>query len=232
MTRMPSHLILQPNDLNPSLNATHLGSNWWLQFQNSRDPKCYGINSIPPVDAPHIPGSPKVVNEQAVPFRSLHRNIPTNNDQTKVRNLRENTIFRSLPVDFSSTNYNPRLLFEVAEVDEHEGTASALEKVDFHTRNRLLSKIAANTTTRSNTFVVFLSVAYFEASGAGTTTYGSPVQIGGRLSPFDATRTANQPDYRGFFVIDRTRAEQAFEPSTGKFDHWKNLIRYRHTIQQ
>ncbi|MBN69212.1 MAG: hypothetical protein CME32_08045 [Gimesia sp.] len=225
-------LNLAVNDRNPPLAAPHLGgANWWLQFQNSRDPICYGIPGLAG-NEPHIPGNPKVVDEQAVPFRSLQRNIPTNNNQTQVRNLRENTIFRSLPGDYSSTNYNPRLLFEVATGAEHLGTAGPLNKVDFHTRNRLLSKIAANTTTRSNTFVVFMSVAYFEASGAGTTNYGSPVQIGDRLSPFDPARNENQPDYRGFFVIDRTRAEQAFEPSTGKFDHWKNLIRYRHTIQQ
>lgn len=223
-------LNLAINDQNPPLAAPHLGgANWWEQFQNSRDPKCFGINGIAPANAPHIPGNPKVVGEQAVPFHGLHRNIPTST-QTQVNDLRESTIYRSLPAD--AGNNNKRLLFEVATGAEHLGTAGPLNKVDFHTRNRLLSKIAANTTTRSNTFVVFMSVAYFEASGAGTTTYGSPVQIGGRLSPFDATRTANQPDYRGFFVIDRTRAEQAFEPSTGKFDHWKNLIRYRHTIQQ
>ncbi|MFI4851084.1 MAG: hypothetical protein ACIAZJ_18375 [Gimesia chilikensis] len=219
-------LNLAINDQNPPLAAPHLGgANWWEQFQNSRDPKCYGINGIALADAPHIPGSPKVVGEQAVPFHGLHHPLSNTTDE-----LREKTIYRSLPAD--AGNNNKRLLFEVSTGAEHLGTAGSANKVDFHTRNRLLSKIAANTTTRSNTFVVFMSVAYFEASGAGTTTYGSPVQIGGRLSPFDATRTANQPDYRGFFVIDRTRAEQAFEPSTGKFDHWKNLIRYRHTVQQ
>ncbi|QDT23834.1 hypothetical protein [Gimesia chilikensis] len=211
--------------VNPSLNAPHLGgSNWWAQFIQSRDAKCYGINGLSG-DEPHIPGNPKVLGQQATPFRGLHQTRASN-----VNDLRESTVYRSLPAD--TGNNNKRLLFEVATGAEHLGTAGPLNKVDFHTRNRLLSKITGNTTTRSNTFVVFLSVAYFEATGAGTTTYGSPVQIGGRLSPFDATRTANQPDYRGFFVIDRTRAEQAFEPSTGKFDHWKNLIRYRHTIQQ
>lgn len=219
-------LDLATNYVNPPLTAPHIGgANWWQQFFESRDPKCYNIPGIASGDEPHIPGNPKVVGEQAVPFHGLSHGLSNN-----VNELREKTIFRSLPAD--AGNNNPRLLFEVATGAEHLGTAGSINKVDFYTRNRLLSKIAANTTTRSNTFIVFMSVAYFEADGGGTTTYGSPVQIGARLSPFDATRTANQPDYRGFFVIDRTRAEQAFEPSTGKFDHWKNLIRYRHTIQQ
>ncbi|QDT29951.1 hypothetical protein [Gimesia panareensis] len=209
-------LDLATNYRNPPLTAPHLGGgNWWTQFLQSRD-------AADPVitNNPRIPGTPG-----SRPFRSLHQN-----QSTSLNGLRENSIFRSLPADSGSNN--PRLLFEVATGAEHIGTAGAANKVDFYTRNRLLSKITANTTTRSNTFIVFISVAYFEATGAGTTTYGSPVQIGARLSPIDPARTANQADYRGFFVIDRTRAEQAFEPSTGKFDHWKNLIRFRHTIQQ
>ncbi|MCA9015871.1 MAG: hypothetical protein KDA77_11115, partial [Planctomycetaceae bacterium] len=168
---------------------------------------------------PRIPGTPG-----SRPFRSYDYAPPTSTPAA-VRDLRENTILRSLPTDISSANPNPRLLFELATGAEHLGT-SAID-IDGHTRNRLLSKIAANTTTRSNTFVVFMSVAYFEATGTGTTTYGAPVQIGARAFG----KTANEPDYRGFFVIDRTRAEQAYEASTGKFDHWKRLVRYRHLIE-
>ncbi len=203
----------------PSLDATHLGgANWWQQFIDSRDATDTGL-----VNSPRIPGTPG-----SRPFRSFHRNIPTSTTD-QVRDLRENTILRSLPVDGAGAN-NPRLLFELTTSAEHLGTAG-LNNVDVYTRNRILSKIDANTTTRSNTFVVFMSVAYFEASGGGTTTYGDPVQIGDRLSPIDVSRTVNDSDYRGFFVIDRTRAEQAFEPSTGQFDHWKRLLRYRHQIQ-
>lgn len=208
--------------IHPSLIATHLAgtstTDWWRQFINTRDAADTGI-----VNNPRIPGTPS-----SRPFRSFHHAIG-NTAATNVQDLREHTILRSLSDDIGGNN--PRLLFEVATANEHNGTAGLANKVDFHTRNRILSKIAANTTTRSNTFVVFMSVAYFEATGTGTTVYGDPVEIGARLSPIDSTFTANQPDYRGFFVIDRTRAEQAFEPSTGQFDNWKRLVRYRHQIE-
>ena len=212
--------------VHPQLEATHLGgADWWRQFAESRDAQDFGVTN-----RPHIPGTPG-----SRPFRSFDY-ATGSTDATNIRDLREHTIFRSLTEDVTDVagnpvdNPNPRLLFELTTDTEHLGTA-VLNKIDVHTRNRLLSKIAANTTTRSNTFVVFMSVAYFEASGAGTTSYGSPVQIGARLSPIDPARTANQPDYRGFFVNDRTRAEQAFEPSTGQFDHWKRMVRYRHQVQ-
>lgn len=197
----------------PTLTANHLGADWWEEFIKSRDAGDSGLAS-----APRIPGTPG-----SRPFRSYDYAPPTSTTDA-VRDLRENTILRSLPTDISSANPNPRLLFELATGAEHLGTSGI--NIDPHTRNRILSKIAANTTTRSNTFVVFMSVAYFEATGAGTSTYGSPVQIGDRAFG----KSANEADYRGFFVIDRTRAEQAYEPSTGKFDHWKRLVRYRQVI--
>ncbi|WP_417380209.1 hypothetical protein [Gimesia sp.] len=220
--------------VHPQLDAPHLGGgNWWQEFIDSRDAKCYGIPGVTLGDEPRIPGNPKstvTTDYPSQPFRSLHTNVPTSSS-AQVRDLREKTIFRSLPYDVLNISVNnPRLLFELTSSAEHQGTAG-LNNVDVHTRNRILSKIEANTTTLSNTFVVFMSVAYFEASGDGTTVYGDPVSIGERMSPEDPARTANQPDYRGFFVIDRTRAEQAFEPSTGQFDHWKRLVRYRHQVQ-
>tara|TARA_R110002111_G_scaffold262702_1_gene340342 strand:- start:43867 stop:48873 length:5007 start_codon:yes stop_codon:yes gene_type:complete len=207
----------------PRLLANHLGgADWWEEFIKSRDAADTGL-----ANAARIPGTPG-----SRPFRSFAANLPTSSNETLVRDLRENTILRSLPADGASSN--PRLLFELANSAEHLGNGSAItgEFVDVHTRNRILSKIAGNTTNLSNTFVVFMSVAYFEATGTGTTTYGSPVQIGERLSPINSAWTANQPDYKGFFIIDRTRAEEAFESSTGQFDHWKRLIRYRHQIPQ
>ena len=230
-------LDMSGSAIHPQLVATHLGGNWWQEFIDSRDARDYGSLTG---NNPRIPGNPKSDSSTlsstsprdypSQPFRGFHGNV-SDGSNIHVRDLRENTIFRSLPSDVTgSLENNPRLLFELTTSAEHLGSAG-LNNVDVHTRNRILSKIDANTTTRSNTFVVFMSVAYFEATGDGTTVYGDPVSIGERMSPDDPARTANQPDYRGFFVIDRTRAEQAFEPSTGKFDHWKRLVRYRHQVQ-
>ncbi|MEQ8634170.1 hypothetical protein [Gimesia maris] len=195
------------------LNDNSEGSarNWWAEFIRSRD----AVDPIAGIELPGTPGSR--------PFRSFDffgsRNVAT----TGVRDLRENSLFRSLPTDISNGLVDdPRLLFEVATRSEHENGPA-----DFHSRNRILSKIMGNLTTRSNTFTVFMSVAYFEASGAGLTAHDDVVQIGDRAHG----KSVHVPDYRGFFVVDRTRVEEAYEPTTKKFDNWKRLVRYRHLIQ-
>lgn len=209
------------------LNDSNEGGtrNWWEQFVISRD----AIDPIAGIPLPGTPGSR--------PFRSFDfRGKPSVSSVSQdfygtpvaaaglYKDPRANTLFRALPNDSSNTTYaaDPRLLFEVATRNYHESGPA-----DYHTRNRILSKIMGNTTTRSNTFLVFLSVAYFEASGAGLTTFDDVVQIGDRAHG----KSVHEVDYRGFFVIDRTRVEEAYEPSTKKFDHWKRLIRHRSLIQ-
>ncbi|QDV20930.1 hypothetical protein Pan153_56100 [Gimesia panareensis] len=194
------------------LNDANEGSNrnWWEQFIVSRD-------ANDPIAGKPLPGTPG-----SRPFRSFDYFGSRNTTTNGVRDLRENSLFRTLPNDRSAFPNDPRLLFEVANQSDHQNGPA-----DFHTRNRILSKIMGNTTTRSNTFLVFLSVAYFEASGAGLTTFDDVVQIGDRAHG----KSVHEVDYRGFFVIDRTRVEEAYEPSTKKFDHWKRLIRHRSLIQ-
>ena len=195
------------------LNDNNEGSarNWWAQFIQSRD----AIDTVANIELPGTPGSR--------PFRSFdYFASDPDTARSNYRDPRDNTLLRSLPFDKTSEPDDPRQLFEVANRGEHENGP-----VDFHSRNRILSKIMGNTTTRSNTFIVFMSVAYFEASGAGLTNHDQLVQIGDRAHG----KTVHQPDYRGFFIIDRSRVEEAFEPTTQKFDHWKRLVRYRHLIQ-
>lgn len=188
---------------------------WWSEFINSRD-------TADPISGLHLPGTPG-----SRPFRSFDFfGEPSRPVNSANRDPRENTLLRSLYSDYTSAtstvSSDPRQLFEVAIRSEHEGG-----NVDFHSRNRILSKIMGNTTTRSNTFTVFMSVAYFEASGAGLTAHDDVVQIGDRAHG----KSVHVPDYRGFFVVDRTRVEEAYEPTTKKFDNWKRLVRYRHLIQ-
>ncbi|MFH1301219.1 MAG: hypothetical protein ABIK07_09170, partial [Planctomycetota bacterium] len=195
------------------LNDNNEGAtrNWWAEFIKSRD-------AVDPIANKELPGTPG-----SRPFRSFDffASQP-DSTRTNYRDPRDNTLLRSLPLDRGSNPDDPRQLFEVADRAEHEGSS-----VDFHTRNRILSKIMGNTTTRSNTFTVFMSVAYFEASGAGLTAHDGVVQIGDRAHG----KTVHDVDYRGFFVVDRTRIEEAYDPTTKKFDNWKRLVRHRHLIQ-
>ncbi len=91
-------------------------------------------------------------------------------------------------------------------------------------RRQLLGKLMNNTTTRSNVFFVFIHVQFHEAyedpaSGA--------IRVGGRM---DLNSDGRSDDgHRGFFIVDRSAAEEAYDPRTGTFD-WKQLVKHRVTI--
>ena len=84
-----------------------------------------------------------------------------------------------------------------------------------------------NTTTVSNTFIIYGTAAYFEA-------YEDPatglIQVGGRMGldlDSDSDET-NDPGWeqRAVFIIDRTELYNAYDPGTGSVD-WKRLIKNR-----
>jgi len=210
---------------------------WWLEYLLSRD-SIIADSTSGAFKMLSIDGSGTLVqhttrNTQTgyivpgLPGTRPFKSLDTLAGNGPVGNLRENGILRSLPLDLQDPAKinNPRGLFEVATWSEHAATGSA--KVDYFTRNRILSKIMGNTTTRSNTFIVFVSVAFFDAAGPGLTVDDGVVQIGARANG----GAVNEPDYRGFFVIDRTRAEDAFNGTSEKFENWRRLIRYRRHIQ-
>ena len=177
----------------------------------------------------------------------------------------ENTIFRSLPMDSASITNSvneSRRLFEVGNNGtDHIGpidTEASGNPLHPSARFRLMSKLLNNTTTRSNSFAVYITVQYYEAvqvSGfVGTGQNATPttaVQIGGRLD--------DAPTHRGFFIVDRTGAiEQmkilatnnggtasgvssnsySFNANTDKTGllvnlngiRWKDLVLYRQTM--
>ena len=77
---------------------------------------------------------------------------------------------------------------------------------------------------RSNVFVVFLTVRFHEAYEDPVT---GAVRIGGRFD-LNGDSDVNNDEHRGFFVIDRSRAEDAFDGK--EFTDWEELIDHRLTI--
>ncbi|QDT63755.1 hypothetical protein [Calycomorphotria hydatis] len=163
---------------------------WWNAFIQSRD-------GFDPITSSYIlPGLPARADgsDWVGPFQPFGR--PLRWDSGLDLNASFNdTLLRRLPGD-DFTNDLPRGLFELGDRNEVD-TA----QFNFSTRYRELGKILNNATTRSNSFVCFIKIDYFEAvsrdhdSNAGTPDI---TQIGGKLT--------GSPGYRGVFVIDRARA--------------------------
>jgi len=180
--------------------------NWWDQFLKSRDPVDPYWSTTVSVPLPGLPGSK--------PFRSLAHLSSTS---TKTNSV-EDTILRSLPADTAVTD--KRGLFEIGTATEHSNGT-----VDPFVRNRLLAKIAGNTTPRSNSFAIFVSVKYFQAVEDRTTNPAVPAtRIGG---PFNGLPS---PEHRGFFIVDRSKLEKGQSSGGTRYD-FRDFIEYRKTLQ-
>jgi hypothetical protein len=179
---------------------------WYGEFLRSRDGQ-------DPVTQLYLPGM-----AHSRPFRPLNfadSGVLGQKDLTK--SGVEHTILRSLHKDLITGKSSRRGLFEASR-SYNDPFSDPL--VDFHTRHRLLRKVANNSTTRSNVFVLWISVGMFEAIQQPN----GDVQIGGPISG------DGSPDYRGFFVIDRSLPETALDQTTLKFD-FRKFVSYRKTLQ-
>jgi len=176
--------------------------NWWRQFILSRDQKDPVLSLLLGTDIflPGLPGSHPYRNGGFV-------------DQSLLSH--HQTLLRDVVTDGTFTATDGRNLFEAR-------TSGAATEVDYHTRHRLLRKIANNSTNRSNVFIVWMTVGFFEAvddSASGS------VRIGAQLTTL--------PEHRGFFIVDRTLLEEAeIEDSANgvRFDY-KKFILYRKTLK-
>jgi hypothetical protein len=222
-------LLDDPNQFNlyTMQDVNETVRDWWVQMVETRDGRDPYTNLV-------LPGSPA-----SRPFRDYSQvsgPIHVNSGNNVIPGL-ERSLLRRLPYDNEDTNDNTSI--DPGEDSNGDGiftpnmngtrrllearTATDLTNnyVDPHTRNRLLAKVSNNTTNRSNVFIVWMSVGYF---GAYMPNPAAPevLQIGGELNP------ANRR--RGFFVIDRSLLEDAYNSQTGTFD-FKKFIQYRKTIQ-
>lgn len=225
---------------------------WWQGFLAARDGLCSptGLIQSDPTTGLFLPGLPG-----SNPFRSYaaaNGTFPAG--QTTIVGSVEKSLLRSWPTDTTRVapdplpipSPNPRQLFEIGTWDEHRGVDAAGNpwtnwmdpKIpDPYAARRILNKIMNNSTNRSHVFVVFVSIKYFRARINPTT---GAVQIGGPLKPFDdpsglassppvppdRTDSGWQPEHRGFFVIDRSQLEKAYDRGTGQID-WRPLVEYR-----
>ncbi len=136
------------------------------------------------------------------PYRAYsYLDAPNTADSTASNSSVQNTLLRHRP-----GNIEHGLL-------EASRDASALDRVDYHTRQRILAKIANNTTSRSHVFFVWVGLDFFDAHVNSTV---NAVQIGGAA--------ADLPKYRMFCVVDMSRLEEGYDPSTNTFDFRKFII--------
>lgn len=196
------------------------GRDRWNEFLSKRDAT---IQSYDPGSAtsaagrnrirvPGLPGSQ--------PFRSLADDSSPLGFNT--------TILGELPADRGAPSVNNRTWLEIGSRADHVGATvgSPGQLTTGQERQQLLSKIMNNTTTVSNTFVVFMTAGLFEAVEDPVT---GLVRVGGEFD-FDGTGDAENDRKRAIFVIDRTEALNSFDGATGGFD-WNRMVKSRLTVQ-
>jgi hypothetical protein len=195
--------------------------NWWFSFLQSRDGRrISALNSQSEADTTNFNGFFLPGTTYSTPFRSWGH---LDNYGAVTAPAVETTLLRSWPTDTGAEKRETRHLFELGTLTDHRNEYNDPDNmVDPTVRNRILAKIANNVTTRSNVFVIYLSLKYFKA----VETNGA-IQIG---EPLDTSVPVSTPDHRGFFVIDRTRAEDAWDPATQRFD-FRSVIQFRQVLQ-
>ena len=207
---------------NPNISGSHIHMpdrlegntrDWWEQFLFARDRQ-------DPITGLYLPGL-----AGSRPFRSFAFLGRGNDsiDDTLLRGLKPDTL------DFNGADQ--RRLLELGTPNDFVNKGNAQNRyrnpvardrpVDPLIRHRLLSKIIGNTTTRSHSFVVFISVAFFEAK-----MINGGLRIGGRLGG----KPSDSVDHRGVFVVNRALIDKAYNPTTGLVD-WEKLVEYRLTVK-
>jgi hypothetical protein len=191
------------NDSRPTRNTIN-NDRWWMrQFVRSRDRD----DMQPDPSLPRLPGTP-----QSRPFRPLGY-IDTVNPEQSI----QNTILRfgegAVPGTSDSPHLNRVGLFEARPtIDFNENTDN--DRVDYHTRHRILAKVANNSTTRSHVFAIWAGFTLHEAHRLPN----GNVQIGARAEDL--------PVFRKFLVVDMSRLEEALDTSgpQPRFDFRKFII--------
>lgn len=217
------------NQTNDNLTTTPLQRNWFQELLHARD----GVDFFAGVGGVSIPNS--IVSH---PFRGASQvdpNWTATTDQSVQSGLLRSTLVRngtqidnrpaavaySTPVLTPPTNYatlwagaiphdtsssNWQGLFDAGDLTNGKN-------IDHHTRDRILAKVANNSTNKSHVFFIWTAVGYFEAHRESA---GGNVQVGARLTDI--------PIHRRFTVVDMTKLDDAYDTQTNTFDEKKFII--------
>jgi hypothetical protein len=200
----------------------------WFEFLAERDG---ATRSYDPIQAANttfwIPGTPA-----AKPFRSLGHRTPDVNTTTGSDVAGDDTILRRSRSDIAfGQPLNNRNWLEVGTPPFHtnpdSGTPPAAAASTQRERHQILAKLFNNTSTVSDSFIIYGTAAYFQA-------YEDPasglIRVGGRMG-LDLDGNGTETDDAGWerravFIVDRTELLNAYDEGTGNFD-WQRLIKYR-----
>jgi hypothetical protein len=237
----PGIFRLQPQAPNPSsvVDLREPGRNWWFELLRTRDGVDPLLKQFTTGEPVILPGAPS-----SRPFRGLSHalsQVQGNLAATVLPETTEHGLLRrlgldaslglNLPIDtrtatnFGQPNQAYRRLFEARSLQD-----KTVGEVDLPARNRLLGKVANNSTNRGHVFMVWMTVGFFDAI------FPDPqnpalVQVGAELE--------DQARRRGFFVVDRSLLEEAYippqmgsngQPIPGTFD-FRKFVQYRRTMQ-
>jgi hypothetical protein len=211
--------------------------NWWQQLLAARDGADPQVTiALGGVNA-YLPGSPASRPIRSYSFCERNADAylqyppgttPIAANQVLPTSV-DDTLLRGLPLDgistvtAGSTTLDQRQLFEARNNNDRTSSGSGNSNtVDYYTRNRLLSKIAGNTTNRSNVFIVWISIGFFDGYQFDAVNAPNLIQIGGQQT--------DQTTRRGFFIVDRSVLEDAWNATTGTYD-FRKFVQYRKIIQ-
>lgn len=196
----------------------------WIEFREERDSVSLAHDPIQAaVTNFWIPGA-----LNAKPFRSLgsRRNGAT---VAAGDNNIDQTILRRSALDVGDGNDSTnRHWLELGSGAMHQNppATAATAAVSQRERHQVLAKLLNNTTTVSNTFVIYATAAYFKSVADAS----GHIRVGGRFG-LDLDGNSIETDDAGWeqravFVVDRTELLNAYDEGTGSFD-WRRLIKYR-----
>ncbi|MFV0446591.1 MAG: hypothetical protein ACK5Q5_23725, partial [Planctomycetaceae bacterium] len=208
---LPADDVFMPSGLAPPHSPTY--RNWYLELRRSRD----GVDTLFAANNRiYPPGTPF-----ANPFRPLTyedgRDLDTANGGVQANPLLNlnSTILRRHHGTAGSN------LANIGLFEARNPTDVTADTIDWHTRNRILSRIANLTTNRSHVYVIFGGFQLHEAYEASPNDDIPNVRIGARMT--------SEPVYRELIVVDMSRLEEAYDTATGAFN-FEGFILHREVL--